>query len=736
MALMNVNMMSMRLCLVSGLVVKLGVGIFFNPVSAQIIPDATLGSEGSRFIEGVEIDRIEGGAARGVNLFHSFTEFNVLDGQQVYFANPGGIETILSRVTGGNGSDIFGTLGVLGNANLFLVNPNGIVFGPNARLDVAGSFVASTGNGFNFSDGSSFSATNPEAPPLLTINVTPGLQYGASQPQAEIVNQGNLGVGQDLTVVGNRLTLSGQLEAGRDLTLLATDRVEIRDSVSNAFIAKAGGELIVQGNETVDIFALNHPDSGLFSGGDMVLRSANTVGGDAHYWSGGSFRIEQLDSSLGSLSSPNDPVIRASGDVSFDSYTGASLHIFAGGSVTVTGGIEITGADAENGIVETVTLSDGTTVVEIDGKDKSTLDIRAGTTEVGIPGNPDNVNVNNPPGINGTGTSADINIGNIKINESDGLVLLTNQYNPNTLPGNITVDSISTSSSSGNSGSIWIDSRGDITLNKSIDSSISSIEESIDNALDTELFLFDSNGNLLTENDDSSTALGAGGSTSVLDSYIDYTFNQNGEYIIGVGQFPSEGTQGGEMPISGTPPTDSSRYTLQVSIENHQNNSSSSGKLKEEADDSNNSIQDAQKLDLSFLTQENPNVESSDTIPHVSIDGTGNGTFDYYSFEVKTPGSRGIFDIDDIDDTTSGGNAGNITINAAGSVWLKGSSISASSSRRVGNGGNIAIAAGNSVRLTEGATLEAQTNGNGNAGSVVVQALNGGSVSLENSRIN
>ncbi|MEQ8996938.1 MAG: filamentous hemagglutinin N-terminal domain-containing protein [Coleofasciculus sp. B1-GNL1-01] len=725
MALMNVNMMSMRLCLVSGLVIKLGVGIFFNPVSAQIIPDATLGSEGSRFIESVEFDRIEGGAARGVNLFHSFTEFNVLDGQQVYFANPGGIETILSRVTGGNGSDIFGTLGVLGNANLFLVNPNGIVFGPNARLDVAGSFVASTGNGFNFSDGSSFSATNPEAPPLLTMNVTPGLQYGASQPQAEIINQGNLRVGQDLTLVGNRLRLSGQLEAGRDLTLLATDTVEIRDSVSNPFIAKASGELIVQGNETVDIFALNHPDSGLFSGGDMVLRSANPVGGDAHYWSGGSFRIEQLDSSLGNLSSPNDPVIRASGDVSFDSYEGASLHIFAGGSVTVEDNITINDVDAENGIVETVTLSDGTTV-EVDGKNEPTLDIRAGTIAFGTPGNPDNVNVNNPPGINGTGTSADINIGNININESDGLVLLTNQYNPNTLPGNITVDSISTSSSSGNSGSIWIDSRGDITLNKSIDSSI---EESIDNALDSELFLFDSKGNLLTENDDSSTALGEGGSTSGLDSYIDYTFNQNGEYIIGVGQFPSEGTQGGEMPISGTPLTGNSKYTLQVSIENHAQGSG--GSLTES--EPNNSIQEAQKLDSSFLLQENPNVESSDTIPHVSIDGTGDNTFDYYSFEVKTPGSRGIFDIDD--DNTSGGNAGNITINAAGSVLLKGSSISASSSRRVGNGGNIAIAAGNSVRLTEGATLEAQTNGSGNAGSVVVQALNGGSVSLENSRI-
>ncbi|EDX72540.1 haemagglutination activity domain protein [Coleofasciculus chthonoplastes PCC 7420] len=487
----------MRFCLVSGLVIKLGVGIWFNPVSAQIIPDATLGSEGSRFIEGVEIDRIEGGAARGVNLFHSFTEFNVLDGQQVYFANPGGIENILSRVTGGNGSTILGTLGVLGNANLFLVNPNGIVFGPNARLDVAGSFVASTGNGFNFSDGSSFSATNPEAPPLLTINVTPGLQYGVSQPQAEIINQGNLRVGQDFSLVGNRLTLSGQLEAGRDLTLLATDTVEIRDSVSNPFIAKAGGELIVQGNETVDIFALNHPDSGLFSGGDMVLRSANTVGGDAHYWSGGSFRIEQLDSSLGSLSSPNDPVIRASGDVSFDSYTGASLHIFAGGSVTVKGGITITGADAINGIQETVTLSDGTTVVEIDGKTKPTLDIRAGTTAFGTPGVTGTF-YPSVPDTEGTGTSADIRVDG-EIKNDGGTVFLTNQYQPNSAlaGGDIIVGNIYTSSFRGDGGSITIDARGDITTGN-LNSYSSSRDSKNDSGDGGDITLSTTNGNITT----------------------------------------------------------------------------------------------------------------------------------------------------------------------------------------------------------------------------------------------
>jgi filamentous hemagglutinin family protein len=248
MALMSLTTMSMRFCLVSGLVVKLGVDILLNPVSAQIIPDATLGSEGSRFIEGVEIDRIEGGAARGVNLFHSFTEFNVLDGQQVYFANPGGIETILSRVTGGNGSDIFGTLGVLGNANLFLVNPNGIVFGPNARLDVAGSFVASTGNGFDFSDGSSFSATNPEAPPLLTINVTPGLQRG-TQPLGEINNAGNLAVGsgQTLALYGGDVTSTGSLSAPGGTVMMLGDRIGLLDNARINVSSQTGGGTVLIG---------------------------------------------------------------------------------------------------------------------------------------------------------------------------------------------------------------------------------------------------------------------------------------------------------------------------------------------------------------------------------------------------------------------------------------------------------------------------------------------------------
>ena len=104
------------------------------PAPAQLIPDATLGTEASTITSGMEVrgglaDLVEGGATRGSNLFHSFLEFNIDDGQQLYFANPAGIDAILTRVTGGNPSTFSGTLGVDGAANLFLINPNGLVFG-------------------------------------------------------------------------------------------------------------------------------------------------------------------------------------------------------------------------------------------------------------------------------------------------------------------------------------------------------------------------------------------------------------------------------------------------------------------------------------------------------------------------------------------------------------------------------------------------------------------------------
>ncbi len=109
-------------------------------------PDRNLGTTSQPF--NAQIDIIRGGTRpnSGANLFHSFQEFSVQADHGVYFANPIGVQNILSRVTGGKLSNIQGTVGVLGPANLFLINPSGIIFGPNAALDVRGSFIATTAN--------------------------------------------------------------------------------------------------------------------------------------------------------------------------------------------------------------------------------------------------------------------------------------------------------------------------------------------------------------------------------------------------------------------------------------------------------------------------------------------------------------------------------------------------------------------------------------------------------------
>jgi filamentous hemagglutinin family protein len=175
-----------------------GIGLFcalpIAAVNAQIIPDRSLGAESSRInpnvtIKSLPATEISGGATRGANLFHSFRQFNVESGRGAYFANPIGVTNIFSRVTGSSSSNILGRLGVLGNANLFFLNPNGIVFGPNATLDLSGSFLATTANSIKFSDGREFSASNPEsAPILLTVNMPTGLDFRAGN-RGSILNQ-------------------------------------------------------------------------------------------------------------------------------------------------------------------------------------------------------------------------------------------------------------------------------------------------------------------------------------------------------------------------------------------------------------------------------------------------------------------------------------------------------------------------------------------------------------------
>ncbi|MEH2163589.1 MAG: S-layer family protein [Nostoc sp.] len=158
---------------------------------AQVTSDSTtntiVNQNGNNF-------NILNGIEKGNNLFHSFSNFSVPAGALATFnlTNTPNITNIFSRVTGGNVSDIQGLIQTLNGNNpvsLFLINPNGIVFGKDARLNIGGSFVGTTASSLKFADGTEFSAVDASSRPLLTMSIPVGLQMGSNP--APITVQGN-----------------------------------------------------------------------------------------------------------------------------------------------------------------------------------------------------------------------------------------------------------------------------------------------------------------------------------------------------------------------------------------------------------------------------------------------------------------------------------------------------------------------------------------------------------------
>jgi filamentous hemagglutinin family protein len=178
--------------------ISIALGGRKDAIAQSIIPDESLGGERSQVTPlddlGLSIDFVRGGAVRGANLFHSFLRLNVPEGRAVYFDRFENTQNILTRVTGQERSEILGTLGITSLPNstnkpsLFLVNPSGITFGKNARLDVPGSFIATTADAIRLGDMGLFSASEPEKSSLLDISPS-ALLFHSINPPAQIINQ-------------------------------------------------------------------------------------------------------------------------------------------------------------------------------------------------------------------------------------------------------------------------------------------------------------------------------------------------------------------------------------------------------------------------------------------------------------------------------------------------------------------------------------------------------------------
>jgi filamentous hemagglutinin family protein len=336
-----------------------------SPALAQITPDTTLDNSPSKVnSQGLNNLLIEGGVKNQNNLFHSFQEFNINDRQQVFFANPQGIDNIITRITGNNPSNINGVLGVNGLANLFFINPNGIIFGKGSRLDVNGSFIGATAESINFSEGNIFSAVEPKNPALLKVNVPLGLQYG-NNPAAIQLKEANLQVkpGRTLSLIGGNVSLEnstlkapgGTIQLGG---LLASGTVNLNDLKSFSFpenvkladvsltnksnidvIASGGGDIFVNANN----FSLNN--SSFRAGIKDRLGDREAVAGDIYINATENINIDQ-DSNIRNILELNSLGSGGKIDIKTNNFFLKDSNILTNtGSIGDAGNITIEGAN-------------------------------------------------------------------------------------------------------------------------------------------------------------------------------------------------------------------------------------------------------------------------------------------------------------------------------------------------------------------------------------------------------
>ena len=337
-------------CLLSGL-----AAFWDIPSYAQINPDQTLGAESSVErsnvqVRGSEATLIEGGAVRGANLFHSFTEFSVLNNERVYFANPTGVESILSRVTGDNPSNIFGLLGIDGQADLFFINPNGVVLGEKAELDLQGSLSVATADGVQLGERGSFDAIRPEDSQLLDIqpsafffsNLNPHSTITAlsnDRLDSSVRNRGlQVPDGERISLIAGDIILSGgninAWEGHVDIVAVDSSGLVEIDSEDNLSISSEmdRGNLLLENRARVDV---------QFSTGGNILLIAKDI-----TISSGSELLAGIEEERGvAEGAAGDLLIDASGIVTVSS-AGTTISNVVEGNATGQAGNVIIKADS------------------------------------------------------------------------------------------------------------------------------------------------------------------------------------------------------------------------------------------------------------------------------------------------------------------------------------------------------------------------------------------------------
>ncbi|MGK7895936.1 MAG: filamentous hemagglutinin N-terminal domain-containing protein, partial [Xenococcus sp. (in: cyanobacteria)] len=321
-------------------------------VTTNITPDETLPNP-TQVNHNDNTIEITGGTRteNGNNLFHSFGNFSVGTGDIASFQNVSDIANILSRVTGGNISEIDGIIRTVNsNANLYLINPNGIIFGENARLNLGGSFFASTADSLLFEDNAEFSASNPQAPPLLEVSIPIGINFRDNP--GDIVNRSNLReieiINQGTELEVNRIGL--EVNQGQNITLIGGN-ILLEDTA----ITAPGGRVDLGGLSAAGEIGI-HPDGSL-SFPDGIARAnvtlnnqakVNVSAGEGGFININARNLTLTDESLllGGIAKNSDSVDAQAGDITINTTSivakGNSIISTATNGMGNAGNINIT----------------------------------------------------------------------------------------------------------------------------------------------------------------------------------------------------------------------------------------------------------------------------------------------------------------------------------------------------------------------------------------------------------
>ena len=644
-----------------------------STAKAQIAVDGTtsttVNQNGNNFT-------IEQGDRLGDNLFHSFNEFSVPTSGSALFNNPADIANIFSRVTGNNISNIDGLISANGAANLFLINPNGIIFGENASLNLGGSFFASTADSLLFDEDTEFSATNPQAPPLLKVNIPIGLNF--QDNPGEIVNR---------SMVKNSAGDSVGLEVapGKNLTIVGGD---INFDAGNTTVR--GGNIQLGGLSAAGIVGINQDGSLNFAEdlaqADITLSNAADV--DVLGTGGGSITINARNLNL------------EAGDL---------------GRSFIRGGInaDSTSANAQAGDI-TINATDNISI------DNSLIGNGVRPEAVGNSGDvnisTDSLTLTNGAGI-GTVTSGRGNAGAIAINatdtialdgtnlEGDGISSIVSQVNPSGIgdAGGIEINTANLSLTNGAqiSGIVFGKGAGGLVLINAAD----------ELSLDSSFIL----ANLEAD------ATGKAGDLEITTTNLNLTngsgITANTRGIGDAGQI--------SLDVASTISAEGSGISSNVEGENSQGNA---GGI--EINTANLSLTNDAQISSSVGGKGTGGLVSINAADEISLDNSSI----LANLEADATGKAGDLEItttnlnltngSEITAVTRGiGDAGQISLDVGENISAEGGGIfsTVEGENSQGNAGGIEIDTAN-LSLTNSAVISAITDGQGNAGSIAINA--------------